>query len=278
MKAARVVRNIAAFLALGVVVALWLESEPARAASPCGSPGQRACCWLETSFGACRSGAHEEKGCSGDCKCGGVSLVSAIGHCVADKPVSECGDPGERACCVGEASFGACKPGSHEVKGCTGNCRCGKGSLLSSSGRCVKTSECGDPGERACCVGETSFGACKPGSHEESGCSGNCTCKGGLAKAIGHCVETSECGDVGERACCAGETKFGACKPGSVEAPGCQGNCRCGGVSLASSIGHCVPLTPCGGEGERACTIAEKMPSCDPGLFEMPFCGGNCYG
>jgi microsomal dipeptidase-like Zn-dependent dipeptidase len=32
----------------------------------------------------------------------------------------------------------------------------------------------------------------------------------------------------------------------------------------------------CGGEGERPCTITEHIPSCKPGLAEVPFPGGKC--
>ncbi len=52
---------------------------------------------------------------------------------------SSCGGKGQRACCVGEQSFGACKSGLAEVAGCKGGktkCQCGKGSSFQSSGRC----------------------------------------------------------------------------------------------------------------------------------------------
>ena len=40
---------------------------------------------------------------------------------------------------------------------------------------------------------------------------------------------------------------------------------------MASSSGTCVAVTPCGGEGQRACCIGERpQGNCDPGLYERP--------
>ena len=36
--------------------------------------------------------------------------------------------------------------------------------------------------------------------------------------------------------------------------------------------------SPCGGLGQRACTVTERIPSCDSGLREQAGCSGNCTG
>jgi len=89
----------------------------------CGGPGQRACCVTERPGKPCDQGYHEVLGCSGNCVCGGpnpAGALKSIGHC--ERQV--CGAPGQRACCVTERPF-ACDPGSFQVLGCTGDCKCG---------------------------------------------------------------------------------------------------------------------------------------------------------
>ncbi|MBS2022828.1 MAG: hypothetical protein JST92_10480 [Deltaproteobacteria bacterium] len=138
---------------LAAALGCLFASFEARAASSCGGEGERACCIGERSKGPCDSGLFEASGCKGNCKCGGVSLASSSSMCW--KKVTSCGGVGERACCVFESSFGACKKGLHEEPGCSGNCKCEK-SLVSSSGTCRKGDAspekviCGAIGKEAC--------------------------------------------------------------------------------------------------------------------------------
>ena len=216
-----------------------------------------------------------------------------------------CGGANQRACCVTER-IPSCNSGMHEVLGCSGNCTCGGANpfgLAKSLGRCVPNpviSPCGGPGQRACCVTER-VPSCNAGSIEIPGCTtGNCVCGGanpGYAlKSIGHCVSVtapapqpvSACGGAGQRACCVGE-RVPSCNPGFIEVPGCTtGNCTCGGpnpLGVLKSIGRCVsvtapasqPVSACGGVGQRACCVGERVPSCNPGFIEVPGCTtGNC--
>ena len=256
----------------------------------CGGEGQRACCVGETGY-PCRAGLVEISGCpfgAASCTCGG-STVRASSQC---KAPSACGGLGERACCIGEAAFGTCKGNGVAVDGCTmgeEKCKCGKGSLLSSSQHCEgPAAPCGGVGERACCVGETGY-ACKPGAREVNGCTlGNASCRCGKsssALASSHCEANIDtpCGGVGQRACCVGETGY-ACKPGAKEIPGCNGgaaSCRCGKGSSALASSRCEANvdTPCGGVGQRACCIGETGFACRPGTQEMngcPYGEANC--
>jgi len=226
--------------------------EEARNTTPaCGGEGQRACCVGETGF-PCRAGLQEVSGCpfGAACACGGSS-ARASSQC---KAVSPCGGLGERACCVGEADFGTCRGDLVAVAGCTmgeEKCKCGKGSLLSSSHRCeAAATPCGDVGQRACCIGETGY-ACKPGAREVNGCpygAASCRCgKGSSVLASSRCeapppppVE-SACGGKGQRACCFGETGY-ACKPGAREVPGCPygaAACKCGKGSTFQASSSC---------------------------------------
>jgi len=216
-----------------------------------------------------------------------------------------CGGANQRACCVTER-IPSCNSGMHEVLGCSGNCTCGGANpfgLAKSLGRCVPNpviSPCGGPGQRACCVTER-VPSCNSGSIEIPGCTtGNCVCGGanpGYAlKSIGHCVSVTApapqpvtaCGGSGQRACCVGE-RVPSCNPGFIEVPGCTtGNCTCGGpnpLGVLKSIGRCVsvtapasqPISACGGAGQRACCVGERVPSCNPGFIEVPGCTtGNC--
>jgi len=270
---------------------------PSFAAAPCGGAGQRACCVTER-IPSCNPGLHEVLGCSGNCTCGGANPLGAfnsVGHCVPNAPpavISACGGVGQRACCVTER-VPSCNPGAHEVLGCSGNCTCGgpnPAGLLKSIGHCEANpviAPCGGAGQRACCVTER-IPSCNPGMHEVLGCSGNCTCGGpnpaGALKAIGHCEVkpvATPCGGVGQRACCVTE-RIPSCNPGAHEVLGCSGNCICGGPNPAGAlkaIGHCEAnpvATPCGGVGQRACCVTERVPSCNPGAHEVLGCSGNC--
>ena len=265
----------------------------------CGGEGQRACCVGETGF-PCKAGLIEVSGCpqSGDCQCGGGSSFKASSHC---KRPSPCGGLGERACCIDEQPFGACKPNLVAIDGCTmgeEKCKCGRGSLLSSAHRCAPAAApCGGVGERACCLGETGF-ACKAGAREVNGCpygADKCRCgKGSSALASSRCEAPAPpppppppdtpCGDRGQRACCLGETGF-ACKSGAREVAGCPYGaalCRCGKGSSIQASSRCEAPpppppppptdTPCGDRGQRACCFGETGYACKNGAKEVAGC------
>lgn len=100
-------------------------------------------------------------------------------------------------------------------------------------------------------------------------------------------AQATPCGGAYERACCVGYLEYSSsgwiCDSGYVESGKCQeanwGDCICNdgqNIFQARSIGICVPISPCGGEGERACCLGERVPSCDSGLYEVAGCVGNC--
>jgi hypothetical protein len=144
-------------------------------------------------------------------------------------------------------------------------------------------SACGGKDQRACCVTER-VPSCNSGLEEKSGCSGDCAC--GVFKSAGTCrakpapppppPPVTACGAAGQRACCVTE-RVPSCDGGLEEKGPCTGDCRCKGVG--SSLGMCqakVVATACGGEGQRACCVAERVPSCNTGLVEQGKCEGNC--
>jgi hypothetical protein len=242
---------------------------PPQTIVPCGGQGQRACCVIERpGQPSCNPGLHEVLGCNGNCTCGGpnpTGAIKSLGMCVANPPITACGGPGQRACCVTERpGQPSCNPGSHEVLGCNGNCVCGgpnPGFAIKSLGMCVANppiTSCGGVGQRACCVTERpGQPPCNQGLHEEGKCTGNCVCGGpnpGFAlKSIGVCVANpaqppaTPCGAQGQRACCITERPINApgCKPGFYEVQGCNlPDCRCGGnnpAGVVNSTGHCEP-------------------------------------
>src|SRR5262245_59547122 len=82
-----------------------------------------------------------------------VMLSPALAVSVSSaQTVTPCGGENQRACCVLEESFGACRPGLVEIpKANAGQCaRALPG--IQSSGVCVKLTACGGENERACCV------------------------------------------------------------------------------------------------------------------------------
>lgn len=292
--------NIFNLLTLALLLSLAvLTPQLAAAASPCGGAGQRACCVGER-IPSCNQGLHEVQPCNtGDCTCGGANPFGAfnsIGRCEPNTPppvITPCGGPGQRACCVTER-VPSCNNGLHEVLGCsTGNCICGGANpfnALKSIGHCEANfvpDPCGGPGQRACCVTER-VPSCNNGLHEEPGCSsGNCICggpnPGNVIKSIGHCVANptiTPCGGPGQRACCVTE-RMPSCNSGLHEELGCSGpSCICGGPNplfKLQSIGKCFAnptITPCGGPGQRACCVTERIPSCNSGLHEELGCSG----
>ena len=214
-------------------------------------------------------------------------LLSALGS-LAPMPsyaATTCGGDGERACCLGERSFGACTSGLIEASGCTGDCTCGGVNPLGirSSGHCVPRTSCGSAGQRACCIAER-IPPCNQGLTEIVGCTGNCTCggvnPGGLLNSRDRC-SSLPCGGAGQRACCATE-RSSSCNPGLIEVAGCTTvNCTCGGVNPGGDTfnRHCATpptITRCGGAGQRACCATERISPCDQGFIAVLGCNGNC--
>ncbi len=207
---------------------------------------------------------------------------------------ADCGGPGQRACCILEPERdnigGACQDGLTEVIGWDGG-GC-------SSSHCVQAAACGGPGQRGCCVGDPGrgeFGACQDGLTEVNDCSGgeaSCLC-GGDGNPLGvqstsTCLAATPCGGPGQRACCLGEDSgaLGQCRQDTgsplVEIQGCTGNCLCGGDAnplRVESSGTCVPVSECGGKGQRACIVGEREGTpCNEDLVEVPRCVGDCRG
>ena len=275
-----------ATILLASIVCIGLGAPPA-AASPCGAPGQRACCNGLLEFSnvgtACNCGAVIASGCSGDCQCGGPIVGVTGDHCVAVSP--PCGGDGQRACCPGQGCSGACNDGLTEVNGCSGDCSC-------SNSHCRQATHCGGEGERGCCGGELVGGvACESGLIQVSGCTGDCFCGGDAnpfaISSSGHCIKPSHCGGDGERACCVGTFEFAnttdinkQCDTGKVPIFGCIGDCQCGGATAAEgvdSLQTCITPTPCGGENQRACCLLDAITPCNSGLTAIDGCTGDCF-
>lgn len=109
---------------------------------PCGGENQRACCWLEQSFGDCKPGLVQvQKHNSGQCARAAPG-VQSDGICIA---LSPCGGKGQRACCALERPLKPCNDGLKEIPGCSGDCTCGgfakQGEKLASLDR--SSSMCG---------------------------------------------------------------------------------------------------------------------------------------
>ncbi len=258
-------------VALTLVASLLVINAGAMAA-PCGGQNQRACCVCE-GLPACQVGLVQQAGCSGACDCGGdiaCSVFDSSGTCVDNG----CGGAGQRACCVGQNGYGAagagCDPGTREVFapacGQPGTPGCGGCSIS----WCASITPCGGTGQRACCVGEGA--ACGPGLTEQ----GNCVAELGLQQcggcSVGVC-RPSNCGAAGQSACDAFTRPGQPCNAGLrevfVPACGTAGAPACAGVATT----WCATITPCGGEGERACcALADGGSACDAGLLEK----GNC--
>jgi hypothetical protein len=109
----------------------------------------------------------------------------------------------------------------------------------------------------------------------------------------------AQCGEANERACCLGEgsntgsnptacysgqnlVTTSTCPPLSGGDANFQGSCACGTDPDFNAINSCVPATPCGGDGQRACCVGEASSACNSGLTQVPGCdpsqvGGSCY-
>ena len=142
---------------------------------------------------------------------------------------------------------------------------------------------CGGPGEPACCLlseeAAAIGGPCESGLLEVLGCSeSDCGC------STTRCRAKEPCGGAGQRACCEAEGGEN-CGANLTEIAGaCSGDdwaCLCA-VTIAGaavfSNGRCVPLTPCGGLGQRACCVSEVGldPACSGDLVAVPGCVGDC--
>src|SRR5260221_12118160 len=100
------------------------------------------------------------------------------------------------------------------------------------------------------------------------------------------------CGGDGERACCTGcGEASAACSGGGVQIlTGTARNCGTGtiilGVDACNPLGGhittsaiCEVPKTCGGPGQRACCLTERIPSCNANVVEGPGCGAgnaNC--
>jgi microsomal dipeptidase-like Zn-dependent dipeptidase len=109
-------------------------------------------------------------------------LLMLLAHAAAPSPAlaaTPCGAENQRACCLFEASFGACKSGLVQVPRPNSG-QCGGLALpgVQSKGVCLAVTACGGKGQRACCALERPFKPCNDGLREIDGCSGDCTCGG----------------------------------------------------------------------------------------------------
>ena len=256
------------------------------AITPCGGVNQRACCVGEAGFGACDidpgTGLNlVEEPVANTGQCGNLAPgIQSQGLCRAS---TECGGAGQRACCAGETGFGACMEGFVE----TPQANSGQCSNLAwgiqSSGICELATPCGGVNERACCAGEAGFGACDidPGTglslvEEPIPNTGQCSNLAPGIQSQGLCRASTACGGDGNRACCVGESGFGACEAGLAEVSQANSG-QCSNLAWGTqSSSACQGVTPCGGPGERACCLGESTGACTTGVTEVVGCGGDC--
>ncbi len=203
--------------------------------------------------------------------------VASLADCDSQAPsliapaCTACGGPGQRACCNGDGEIATsglqCNTGLVPLT--TGNAyTCSDGIITSETTNqmCVQPTACGGDGQRACCVGESSNGACNSGLTQISGCyDGVCVCSNlTTSSSDTSCVQMKACGGPGQRACCIGTLEYsnngGTCNSISVpgpnntftevqltEVPGCAGDCTCGGP------------TALGENSTTSCTIIEPI-------------------
>ena len=141
-------------------------------------------------------------------------------------------------------------------------------------------SACGGYNQRACCLGERSGNSCDAGLRE-TGAIWSFQCGGFPDGTCGFSTadNLANCGGDGQRACCVGETEgFNPCDSGNIEVLDVDGgSCPSPSWFVGASAGTCWKPTPCGHEGERACTIGDGLiagKSCAAGLIEI---GGDRY-
>ena len=184
-------------MAMFVLIPAPVHASAADDLSDCGADGQRACCagTLEVVLGsACDTGAAEVPGCTGECLCGGANIfgVDALGSC---QTITACGGENERACTVHETIFESvpqCEAGLVGIEGCAGgDSECLGIGIGLSAHTCVKPTECGGKGQRACCSFE-STAACQSHLVESNGCTGDCICGNSNEKATSSCVANEQ--------------------------------------------------------------------------------------
>ena len=141
---------------------------------------------------------------------------------------------------------------------------------------------CGGYGQRACCLNEA-VPSCDSGLSETSAIGGWC---GGILAAFpaGTCGgadpdNLSFCGGNGQRACCVGESPaLNSCDGNNQEQPEAGGKCQYPAIRPGDDAGTCWTPTPCGGEGQRACSLLERIPSCNSDLVERGGCDDFACG
>lgn len=230
-------------IVLFVAAILGLSFAPAAHAQPaCGGEGQAGCGIFRT-----------------DCQ---PNLKIEGGRCVHPA----CGRDGERACEV-FVRIPSCDVGLVEAPGAV----------------CRVRGQCGAAGQRVCLVFD-----------------GKPACDAGLIVNNGTCVRPN-CGGQDQRACTV-DVRVPSCDADLVEFEGfCRARGACGGEGqrrcLAGEPGSWNPVTGCasnlvvqnnvctrpncGALDQRACTVGERIPSCDAGLVEFEgFCRarGACGG
>ncbi len=140
---------------------------------------------------------------------------------------------------------------------------------------------CGGYGQRACCINEAPARSCDSGLSETGAIGGWCP---GILAAFpaGTCGNAapgnlSFCGGNGQRACCVGEG-FPSCDGNNKEQSEAGGKCQYPATFAGTDAGTCWTPTPCGGEGQRACSVPERIPSCNSGLVERGGCDDFACG
>lgn len=223
----------------------------------CGGVGERACCFDEA-IPSC-DGDNVETATPGG-TCGGPLsgfFGATAGTCQLNlqnpNNNTACGGEGQRACCIGEASP-SCDSGLLELNppGGTG-LQCPNSTF--EAGICFRPTACGAPGQRACCTTERGPGtsACDDNAAPLVGGIGMTEYCGDATNAFlgivpgATCVAVTECGGVGQRACCSAPAETIAlgketCDSDGLELLGVTGDATCTDNVLTTNaaLGTCV--------------------------------------
>jgi hypothetical protein len=257
----------------------------------CGGNGERACCvgperTVNGLTDGCEMELVEFGSCTGsDCACKSPAGFFSSGRCV--RPTA-CGGEGQRACCIGEREGAACDAGLVETgtelanllgfsnASCTDQlggvgCVCSSGAV--SAGVCRRV-QCGNDGERGCCVGNERqargiTGPCPPGFIEDTtaGCTGDCACTGlgATGSSLGMCrAVTAVRPVVTWRGALSGTYNQPATLMANLAFP--PGSALSGtpipGATLTMAVGgqSCTGITQ-QGSGEASCTLTLNQPS-----------------
>ncbi|MBX3024501.1 HYR domain-containing protein [bacterium] len=148
---------------------------------------------------------------------------------------------------------------------------------------------CGGYGQRACCLLEA-VPSCDQGLSETGAIAHPTVCGGFPAGTCGGASPDALpfCGGDRQRACCVGESPLGnPCDTGAIELGAVGGACAYPALAVGADAGTCWKRTPCGGAGERACSVLhdDGRPACAEGLIELGGCrdldcgpsSGWCY-